>query len=193
MALNPQPRYGFEDWLADERARPEGRTEYVAGEIFAMVGASEPHNLIVGNILASLHGQMKGRPCRVYANDLRVRIEAADACCYPDVLVVCGEVRFQDGRRDVVLNPVLIVEVLSPSTEAYDRGDKFALYRHLPSLRAYLLVSQRRMHAELYTRGADGRWQLSDHDDPGDPIPLEALECALSLAEVYDKVDFSAA
>lgn len=188
MALNPQHRYNFEDWLTDERERLEERTEYVAGEIFAMTGATEPHNLIVTNIVASLHGQMKGRPCRVYANDLKVRIATADACCYPDVLMICDAPDFHDQRRDVVRNPILIVEVLSKSTEAYDRGDKFALYRHLPSLCAYLLVTQQRPQAELYTREPDGRWIMSDYHGLDAQIDIAAIDGTLRLADIDDKV-----
>ncbi|AFL76311.1 Uma2 family endonuclease [Thiocystis violascens] len=189
MALNPQHRDNFEDWLTDERERLEERTEYVAGEVFAMTGATEPHNLIVTNIVRELSTQMKGRPCRVYANDLKVHIAPADACCYPDVLVICDAPDFHDQRRDVVRNPILIVEVLSKSTEADDRGDKFALYRHLPSLQAYLLVTQQRPQVEIYTRETDGRWIMSDVHGRDAQFNIAAIDANLSLAEIYDKVD----
>ena len=136
---------------------------------------------------------MKGRPCQVYANDLKVRIRSADAGKYPDLIALCGEHQFQDGRRDVLLNPSLICEVLSDSTEAYDRGDKFAIYRQIPSLREYLLVSQHRVQVELYSRGGDGRWTLTDFSALTDSVPLASVDCTLSLAEVYDKVEFSPA
>jgi len=132
---------------------------------------------------------MKGRPCQVYANDMKVRIESADAAEYPDLVALCGEPVFQDGRRDVLLNPGLIVEVLSDSTEAYDRGDKFALYRQIPSLTEYLLVSQHRVQVDLYTRGADGRWFLMAFNALTDSVTLTSVDCTLALAEVYDKVD----
>jgi Uma2 family endonuclease len=193
VPLQPKTRYSFEDWLADERANADARHEYVAGEVFAMTGASENHNVIVANITAALTLQMRGRPeCRVYASDLKVQIEAADAGKYPDLLALCGERRFHDGRRDVLLNPSLIVEVLSDSTEAYDRGDKFALYRLLESLREYLLISQNRMRAELYVRQTDGSWLLTDYADPAGQVPLSSIDCALPLAEIYDKVDLPA-
>ena len=189
MALQPKPHLSFDEWLEGERASLEGRSEYVAGEVFAMTGASVEHNAIVGNILGQLWTQMKGRPCHVYANDLKVRIRTADAGKYPDLIALCGEHEFQDGRRDVLLNPSLICEVLSDSTEAYDRGNKFAIYRQIPSLREYLLVSQQRVLVELYSRGDDGRWTLSDYSALTDSVPLASVGCTLALAEVYDKVE----
>jgi len=189
MALQPKPHLSFDEWLEGERASLEERSEYVAGEVFAMTGASVEHNAIVGNILGQLWTQMKGRPCHVYANDLKVRIRTADAGKYPDLIALCGEHEFQDGRRDVLLNPSLICEVLSDSTEAYDRGNKFAIYRQISSLREYLLVSQHRVLVELYSRGDDGRWTLSDYTALTDSVPLASVGCTLALAEVYDKVE----
>jgi Uma2 family endonuclease len=189
MALQPKPHLSFDEWLEGERASLEGRSEYVAGEVFAMTGASVEHNAIVGNILGQLWTQMKGRPCYVYANDLKVRIRTADAGKYPDLIALCGEHEFQDGQRDVLLNPSLICEVLSDSTEAYDRGNKFAIYRQIPSLRGYLLVSQHRVPVELYSRGDDGRWTLSDYFAFTDSVPLASVGCTLALPEVYDKVE----
>ena len=118
MSLQPKPILTFDDWLADERAALETRSEYIDGEVFAMTGAREQHNLIVTNIGGELHAQMKGRACRVYLHDLKVSIPAANAGTYPDLVALCGEREFQDGRRDLLLNPTLIVEVLSDSTEA---------------------------------------------------------------------------
>ena len=189
MSTAPQPRLTFDDWLAIERTATDQRSEYVAGEVFAMAGGSEEHNLIVLNVGAELRNQLKGRPCRVYPSDMKVHIAAADLGTYPDVMVICGERAFHDGRRDVVTNPTLIVEVLSESTEAYDRGDKFRYYRSLESLQAYLLLSQHRMQAELFLRQPDGTWSLSSYQEPSESIPLRLIEAELSLAEVYDKVE----
>jgi Uma2 family endonuclease len=191
MSTAPQPRLSFDDWLAIERTATEQRSEYLAGEVFAMAGGTEEHNLIVLNVGAELRNQLKGRPCRVYPSDMKVHIAADDVGTYPDVMVICGERRFHDVRRDVVTNPILIVEVLSDSTEAYDRGDKFRHYRNLESLQAYLLLSQYRMQAELYLRQPDGTWSLSSYQDPSESIPLRVVEAELSLAEVYDKVELS--
>jgi Uma2 family endonuclease len=191
MSTAPQPRLSFDDWLAIERTATEQRSEYLAGEVFAMAGGTEEHNLIVLNVGAELRNQLKGRPCRVYPSDMKVHIAADDVGTYPDVMVICGERRFHDVRRDVVTNPILIVEVLSDSTEAYDRGDKFRHYRNLESLQAYLLLSQYRMQAELFLRQPDGTWSLSSYQDPSESIPLRVVEAELSLAEVYDKVELS--
>jgi Uma2 family endonuclease len=191
MSVAPQPRLSFEDWLAIERAATDQRSEYVGGDIFAMAGGTEEHNLIVLNVGAELRNQLKEKPCRVYPSDMKVRIASDDVGTYPDVMVICGERQFVDERRDVVTNPTLIVEVLSDSSEAYDRGDKFRHYRNLPSLQAYLLLSQYRIQAELFLRQPDGTWSLSSYQDPSEAVPLRVVDAELSLAEVYDKVELS--
>ena len=191
MALQPKSQLAFDDWLTAERAATQGRSEYVDGEIFAMAGASETHNLIAGNIFATLHNCFKGRPCYVYTSDMKVRIESGNLGFYPDAMAVCGERVFWDERKDVLANPVLIVEVLSDSTEAYDRGDKFAHCRTIPSLGAYLLLSQHRVSAELYLRQRNGDWLLRTYDDLQDGIPLIALDTEVPLAEIYDKVELT--
>ncbi|WP_295402895.1 Uma2 family endonuclease [uncultured Thiocystis sp.] len=190
MSLQPKPRPTFEDWLAAERDALDSRSEYLDGEVFAMAGASENHNQIVCNLVREISFQMKGRPCRVYASDLKVRIPAGNAGTYPDLVALCGERRFDDGRRDVLLNPSLIAEVLSPSTEAYDRGDKFALYRRIPTLQEYLLVSQQRVHVERYSREPNERWVLTEFTAMNDSVALASLDCALRLDDLYDKVEF---
>lgn len=190
MSLQPKPRLQFADWLASERVSPLARTEFVNGEVFAMAGGSETHSLIASNVVGELRNRFKGRPCYVYTSDMKVRIDAANQCSYPDVMAVCGERQFWDDRRDVITNPTLIVEVLSDSTEAYDRGDKFAAYRLLPSLSAYLLLSQQRVSAELFVRQPGGDWLLSTYTDRREQLPLPTLDTTLPLAEVYDKVEF---
>ncbi len=191
MSAAPAPHLSFDDWLAMERAATEQRSEYAAGEVFAMIGGSEAHNLIVANAIRELGSQLRARPCRVYPSDMKVHIAAHDVGAYPDLMVICGERRFHDERRDLVTNPGLIVEVLSDSTEAYDRGDKFMYYRSLESLQAYLLLSQYRVQADLFRRQADGTWSLSSYRDPAETIALPSIEAELSLAEVYDKVELS--
>ena len=189
MSPQPKPTLSFGDWLEGERAALEGRSELVGGDVFAMYGASPAHNAIVSNINREISMQLKGRPCQVCANDVKVLIRSENAGKYPDVVALCDEPEPLDERCDVLLNPSLIVEVLSDSTEAYDRGDKFALYRQLPSLWQYLLVSQSRVGVELYTRGADGRWTLTDYSALTDHVPLASIDCTLALAEVYDKLE----
>lgn len=191
MSAAPQPRLSFDDWLAIERTATDQRSEYVAGEVFAMAGGTEEHNLIVANVVRELGNQFKGRPCRVYPSDMKVHIADDDVATYPDVMVICGERLFYEDRRDLVTNPSLIVEVLSDSTEAYDRGDKFRHYRSLESLQAYLLLSQYRVQAELFLRQPDETWRLSTYQDPSESIPLSVVGAELLLAEVYDKVELS--
>ena len=165
------------------------RSEYLNGEIIAMSGASFAHNLITTNITAMLHTRLKGSECVVFANEMRVSIPTAKSYFYPDIGVVCGEPRFEDDVFDTLLNPIVIVEVLSPSTEAYDRGDKFAHYRHLQSLQAYILVSQDKVRVDHYTRGA-AQWILTDFQELHQQLPLTSLQCELPLQEIYARVPF---
>ncbi|MEO8606019.1 MAG: Uma2 family endonuclease [bacterium] len=183
-----QSGWSVQEYLAFER-RTEERHEYLAGELFAMGGASERHNLIVTNLVRELSQQLKRQPCKTYPTDMRVRVAPSGLYTYPDIVVVCGEARFDDEQRDTLLNPALLVEVLSPSTEAYDRGDKFEHYRKLDSLAEYLLVSQDRMHVEQFVRQRDGQWLLSESDGRAAVVRLSAVDVALSLIEMYDKVD----
>jgi Uma2 family endonuclease len=189
MTVQTQPQYTFKDYLAAER-EAEVRHEYVNSQVFDMVGASENHNIIVANLTTLFVSQMRGRPCVVFANDMKVRVDAMDACKYPDITALCGEREFLDDRRDVLTNPSLIIEVLSDSTEAYDRGEKFAIYRRIQSLKEYVLVAQNRMCAELYTKQVDGGWLLTEYNDDDDKIVVTSVECTLVLHEVYDKVEF---
>jgi len=188
MATEPKAHFSPEDYLAFER-QSELKSEYVGGEIVAMTGASRRHNLIAGNLFANLHSQLKGsKGCEVYANDMRVRVPAADLYTYPDVVVTCGEPRFEDGELDTLLNPVLIAEVLSKSTESYDRGNKFASYRTLPSFAEYLILAQDRVHVEHSVRQPDGGWLLTETSDLQSSLVLPSIGCTLPLADVYDRV-----
>ena len=193
MQAQSKPYYSFEDYLIAERECIDQKHEYVAGQVFAMAGASFNHNLIVTNLASELRQQLKTRPCTVLGNDMRVRIEAADAATYPDVLVLCDKPAFHDSRRDVLTNATLVAEVLSPSTEGYDRGSKFAIYRDLPSLRQYVLIAQDRHAIDCFTRQPDGRWLLEAYTDPDTPIHLESIGCTVLLREVYEKVEFEPA
>ncbi len=192
MSLQPKPYLSPKDYLALER-RAELKSEYFDGEIFAMVGASEPHNLIVINTLSEVRQQLKKRPCKTYANDMRVKVSPTGFFTYPDVVVVCGQAQFDDSQRDTLLNPILIVEVLSDSTKAYDRGRKFEHYRKLESLMEYVLIAQHRPHVESYRRQPDQRWVLTESDGLESRLRLDAIDCELALAEIYDKVELSGA
>lgn len=190
MALKTKPQCGFEDYLVAERLQPDVKHEYLDGEVFAMTGASFNHNLIVLNLGSELRAQLKDGPCRVLPSDMRVRIEAANASKYPDLVALCEPPDFHDRRQDVLLNPALIVEVLSRSTESYDRGGRFVVYRRLPSLKEYAVVSQYQALVEVYTRQADGRWLLCEAEGMGGEVAFESLGCRVAMREIYDKVDF---
>lgn len=181
-----KPRYSPEQYLALERAA-EFRSELIDGEIIAMSGASREHNLIAVNLVAALHPQLRGRPCELYTADMRVRVDSAGLYTYPDLTGLCGEPVFDDDQSDTLLNPGLIVEVLSPSTEAYDRGEKFALYRRLDSLVDYVLVSQERVRVEHFRR-RDEQWLLTVYEDPASKLVLDSLGVTLPIGEIYDKV-----
>lgn len=190
MSIEPARRVSVEEYLDLER-RSETKSEYLDGEIFAMSGASRRHNLITVNATASLHAQLKGRSCETYGGDMRVRIPATGLYTYPDVSVVCGTPRFDDEadeEMDTLLNPTLIVEVLSPSTEGYDRGKKFSHYRTVESLREYVLVSQDEPRVEVFSRQTEGHWVLSEAGGIEETIALPSIGCGLRLAEVYDRV-----
>lgn len=187
MSAEPHRRVSLEDYLAAER-QSETKNEYLDGEVLAMSGASREHNLIAWNLSAALHAQLRGRGCEAYVGDMRVHIPATGLYTYPDIAVVCGEPRFEDGELDTLLNPTLLVEVLSPTTEGYDRGKKSAHYRTLDSLREYLLVSQEEVRVELFTRQDDGHWLLSEASRLDETVSLGSIGCALRLAEVYERV-----
>jgi Uma2 family endonuclease len=190
MTSLPKTRISPEEYLALER-EAEYKSEYLAGEIFAMTGASREHNLITTNIVGELRQQLKGKPCEVYPSDMRVKVSATGLYTYPDVVVVCDEPRFEDDYVDTLLNPALIVEVLSSSTESYDRGKKFGYYRTVESLAEYLLVAQDEYKIEQYVRQPDGRWLLSDIHSLDGIVKLISVPCALALKEVYERVVFA--
>ena len=178
-----------EEYLNREKDA-EFRSEYFRGEMFAMAGASANHNLIVLNAGASLREQLKKKPCRVYPSDLRLRIETTSLYTYPDLSVVCGEPKLETNGVDVLLNPVVLVEVLSDSTEAYDRGKKFEHYRTIPSLKHYVLIAQDRHSIDCFSRKPDGSWVLTSCQALDEKVELEAIDSQLAAAEVYDKVVF---
>ncbi|MFN0068833.1 MAG: Uma2 family endonuclease, partial [Limisphaerales bacterium] len=161
LAAATRPRLSEAEYLALERAA-EFRSQFYDGEVFAMAGGTPEHSLISVNLVSELRSRLRGRPCRVYNADLRLKIEAAGLHTYPDASVICGPVITTPGADDVALNPTLIAEVLSPATEAYDRGQKFEFYRRMPSLKEYLLVSQRAARVELFSLDAQGVWRLSE-------------------------------
>lgn len=182
------PRYDLspEEYLALER-KAEFKSEYMDGVVYAFAGGSRRHNLIVANTIISLGGQLKGRPCKVYPSDLKVRVPKSKAFFYPDVSVVCGDDEFADDEQDVILNPTLIVEVASESTAAFDRGKKFLSYQQIDSLKEYLLISQDETLVEAYARQGNDTWLYTKMTGLEGRLSLSSIECELALTDVYDK------
>ena len=177
-----------EEYLALER-ETEAKSEYFNGEVFAMSGASEAHNLIVANLVSILITGLRGRPYKAYPSDMRVQVKATGLYTYPDASVVCGNAIFADDQKNTLRNPTIIFEVLSPTTEAYDRGAKFAHYRALDSLTDYVLISQDEARVEHFARQSPDRWLLSVYQGPEAVALLPSIDCELPLADVYDKVE----
>jgi Uma2 family endonuclease len=190
MSAIPKRKLTPEEYLEIER-KAEYKSEYFNGEIFAMAGAKRNHNKIVGNLTGLVWQHLKGKDCEFYPSDMRVFVPKTGLYTYPDVVVVCGEPKFQDKVFDTLLNPTLLVEVLSETTESYDRGKKFQHYRSIESLEEYVLVSQDEARIEKYLKQGDGFWVLSEAVGLDSEIEFASIECRISLAEVYDKVDFS--
>lgn len=186
MVAHPHHVWTEEDYLDFERS-VEPKHEFYQGQVYAMAGASEQHTLIATNIAASLNVQLKGRDCRVYQSDLRVKVGDAGLYAYPDVTVVCGERQFIDEKNDTITNPTVLIEVLSPSTENYDRGTKFRRYRALQTFQEYVLVDQDVAHIEHYQRQPDGGWVLRDVIGLDSVVELPSIGCTLALTDVYDK------
>lgn len=186
MASEPRQRLTLQEYLTLER-QSETKSDYLDGEMFAMTGASRPHNLICLNVAASLHSQLRTRFCEVYSSDMRVRTPD-DLLTYPDVVAVCGEPRFDDSELDTLLNPTLLVEVLSKSTEVYDRLTKLDQYRAISSLAEIFLIAQDRPHVEHWLRQGDGLWLLEEVDDLGRTLDLPSIGCRLPLEEIYRRV-----
>ena len=177
-----------EEYLALER-KADTKHEYLHGEIIAMSGASFAHNIITANITTALNNQLSESDCIVVASDMRVRTHPEASYFYPDVLVVCDQPRFEDSTFDILLNPSVLVEVLSPSTETYDRGEKFKHYQQLTSLREYLLVSQEEVCIELYRR-QETRWKLIESRSLEDVLSLASIDCTLTLSDIYNRIEF---
>lgn len=189
MSAQPEPFLSVEEYLAFEETSPE-RHEYYAGHVVLLAGGSEAHALIIGNITTLLNIQLRNRPCRVYASGMKIKVEQAQVYTYPDVTVVCGPSRFEDTTRRVLLNPTVIIEVLSETTETYDRGKKFRYYRMIETLQEYLLVSQHSLHIDHYIRQNDHFWLLSSADLADDTVTLPSIACTLLLSDIYHKVSF---
>lgn len=189
MSAHPQTRLTAEQYLEIERSS-DVRSEYYAGAMYAMSGGSYRHAQIIANLSAELRAALKRRPCSVTSSDVRLQVSPNGLITYPDIAVVCGEPRFADHQRDTLLNPTLLVEVLSPSIEAYDRGFKFAQYRTLEALQEYVLVSQDEPRLEVFRRQPESEWLLHETTGLDAVCRFTSVEVSIPLAEIYDKVVF---
>jgi Uma2 family endonuclease len=188
MTAQPKPFITEEMYLEQER-RSIAKHEYYNGAIYAMAGASEQHNLIALNIAAALHALLRGRTCRTYPSDMRVKVMRTGLNTYPDFSIVCGQSQFTDTtRRDTLINPTVIIEILSPSTERYDRGMKFQHYRTINSLQEYILVSQDKLQIERFVRQENNEWVFSEAIGIEATLPISSIQGMLALRDVYEQV-----
>lgn len=177
-----------QEFLARERLA-DRKSEYLDGVVYAMSGASLPHNFLTGNLFFQIRLRLGDVRCEVFANDMRVMIGPTQSYVYPDVVAVCGPPELLDGQFDTLLNPTLLIEVLSPSTAGYDRGLKFEHYRRIPSLREYVLVTQGRVFVERHARAEDGAWRLTELSRRDQDLTIDCLGITVPLREVYRGVD----
>lgn len=189
MATPPRHYITPQEYLAAERSALT-RSEYVNGEVTAMVGASARHSAIAGSLIGTLFAQLQDGPCHVHPSDLRVKVSATGLYTYPDALMVCGPLELEDANGDTLLNPKVICEILSPSTEAYDRGNKFAHYRRVETLTDYLLIAQDRPRIERFSREPDGGWRLFEASGLDTEMNVPSIGCILSLKTIYGRVRF---
>lgn len=187
-SLGARTLYTPEEYLALER-KATLKSEYLSGEILAMSGASLSHTRITLDIAIELDNQLRGKECEVVTNDMRVKTTPMVAYFYPDVIVFCGEPELEDDTFDTLLNPVVIIEVLSPSTEVYDKGEKFEYYQQIPSLKEYILVSQDKIHVEHY-QFQNTQWNLKEFYALQDTLTLSSIGCKLSLSDIYTRINF---
>lgn len=183
----PQPFTEEEYWQME--ADSHVKHEYFRGYLYAMAGASRSHNVIASNALTSIGSQLRGKPCRAVRSDQRIKVEETGLQTYPDVVVYCEGARFDPRQQDTLLEPVALVEVLSPSTAEYDRTDKFDHYKQIPTLRDYILVAQDRVRVDHFHRDTQNNWQLLTLHEPDETIQLTSIDCTISVAEIYDGVE----
>lgn len=189
MVLATKKLFTPEEYLAMEEVA-DYKSEYFQGEIFAMSGGSANHSTITSNCITGLNLALKAKPCRVFESNMRLLVKRNGLYTYPDVMVVCGKVEFVPKRNDTLTNPVIIVEVLSPSTRDYDRVKKFALYKPLDSLREYLLVDSEQIHVtHLRRTDPESAWTIEMYDDLQTVLHLDSVGCDLALAQIFDKVE----
>ncbi len=181
-------RISIEEYLEMENASDE-KHEYYKGEIFAMSGAKVPHNVISGNLFASLFNKLKGKKCKPYNSDQRIHIQSNTLFTYPDISIICGEIITLNNDEYNVLNPSVIIEVLSKSTKNYDRGEKFKLYRDIPTLREYILADSESIHIEVFRLNEMKHWELEEYNSLDDFLHVKAIDEKIQLVEIYDGVN----
>ena len=190
-AVEQPQRYSPEEYLEME-VRSEDRHEYRDGEIVLMTGATPNHNRIARNLCTAITMGLQGRSLEVFVADQRLWISQARLHTYPDIMVIEGALVLQSGRKDTIVNPTLIVEVLSKSTQAYDRGGKFAAYRTIPGFQEYVLVDQYSQHIEHYVKTSAKKWDFQEYDETDTAVPLRSIDLEVAIAYIYDKVEFGA-
>jgi len=191
MFQKQQDFYTVEEYFALEKLA-DYKSEYYQGEIFAMAGGSANHNRIARNVCVALSNALGSRPCEVFISDMRLLVEPKGLYTYPDVMVVCGQLEFVEGRTDTITNPTVIVEVLSASTEAYDRGKKFEFYRTIETFEEYVLIDQERVQLEYFHRLDDKQWMLMALNDLTETVTLQSIEVEIPLDIIYRHVDWEA-
>ena len=191
MVMRAQEKryYTAEEYLELE-VNSEERHEFIDGEVIPMTGGTPNHNQIVGNFYATLNFALKRQPYRVFFAEQRLWIVKKQLYTYPDMMVVQGDLQFQEGRRDTVTNPTIIAEVLSQSTAGYDRGKKIQAYRTIPTVQEYILIDQYTIHVEQFIRTESGKWLLTEYEDESATLSLASVPLVIVLADIYDKVDF---
>ena len=187
-AIPKKVQFTEAEYLAIERAA-EFKSEYYDGEIFAMAGASLPHNLVKDNLILAIGKRLEGGPCRTLSSDMRIKAPRVRSYCYPDIIIQCGKPELEDNKFDTLLNPTAIIEVLSPSTERFDRRGKFRRYQRIESLQEYVLVAQDEMLCERFVRGADESWVLTTFDDPTGAFAMVTGSVKIPLSEIYRGVE----
>jgi Uma2 family endonuclease len=187
LALKNPKIFTSAEYLEFER-QSEVKHELIDGEIFEMAGTTRNHNRISVNVVRLLDNQLLERECNVYSSDMRVKITATEKYTYPDVVAVCGEEQFEDSTEDTLLNPMLIIEVLSKSTEAYDRGAKFEYYQTIESFREYVLISQEPFRVEQFVRKTKNEWTYFEFRQAEDVVKLNSIDCELVLKDIYHKI-----
>ena len=188
----PAPKYNYispEQYLEMERAS-ETKHEYYKGEVFAMSGASLPHNFVSHNVYGSLIIFLKGKNCKPFGSDLRIHIPENSLYTYPDISIICGKPETTDSFRDSIINPSVIIEILSKSTKDYDRGTKFTLYRSIKTLKEYILIDSTSVSVEIFTKQEDNSWNLTEFKQLSDSFRITTINLALHLKDVYEDVSF---